>query len=39
MFLDIIGFTSITEKLPPERALLLLNIYFDGIVEIIKGNN
>lgn len=38
MFLDIIWFTSITEKLQPERALLLLNIYFDWIVEIIKEN-
>ena len=36
MFLDIIWFTTITEKLKPERALLLLNIYFDWIVEIIK---
>lgn len=39
MFLDIIWFTTITEKIPPERALLLLNIYFDWIVEIIKANN
>lgn len=38
MFLDIIWFTSITEKLEPARALLLLNIYFDWIVEIIKDN-
>jgi len=38
MFLDIIWFTSIAEKLPQDRALLLLNIYFDGIVEIIKLN-
>lgn len=38
MFLDIIGFTTITEKLAPDRALLLLNIYFDGVVEIIKEN-
>jgi class 3 adenylate cyclase len=37
MFLDIIWFTTITEKLKPERALLLLNIYFDWIVEIIKS--
>jgi len=39
MFLDIIWFTTITEKLKPERALLLLNIYFDWIVEIIKKNH
>ena len=38
MFLDIIWFTSITEEMPPDRALLLLNIYFDWIVEIIKDN-
>lgn len=39
MFLDIIWFTNITERLTPERALLLLNIYFDWIVEIIKNHN
>jgi class 3 adenylate cyclase len=38
MFLDIIGFTSITEKLPPEKVLLLLNFYFDGIADIVKTN-
>lgn len=38
MFLDIIWFTTVTEKLDPDKALLLLNIYFDGIVEIIKNN-
>jgi adenylate cyclase len=35
MFLDILGFTSISEQISPERALLLLNIYFDGIGELI----
>lgn len=35
MFLDIMGFTSISEQISPERALLLLNIYFDGIGELI----
>ncbi len=39
MFLDIIWFTTLSENLKPERALLLLNIYFDWIVEIIKKNN
>ena len=38
MFLDIIWFTTISEKIPPERVLLLLNVYFDGIIEIIKSN-
>ncbi len=35
MFLDIVGFTTISEKISPERTLLLLNIYFDGIGAII----
>ncbi|NCP77437.1 adenylate/guanylate cyclase domain-containing protein [Candidatus Gracilibacteria bacterium] len=39
MFLDIIGFTNISEQITPERALLLLNIYFDGIGEIIYDHN
>ncbi|MDP2090526.1 MAG: adenylate/guanylate cyclase domain-containing protein [Candidatus Gracilibacteria bacterium] len=38
MFLDIIGFSSISEELLPDKALLLLNIYFDGIIEIINDN-
>ncbi len=36
MFLDIIWFTTIAENLPEDRTLLLLNIYFDWIVEIVK---
>ncbi|MDD3120760.1 MAG: adenylate/guanylate cyclase domain-containing protein [Candidatus Gracilibacteria bacterium] len=35
IFLDIVGFTSLSENIKPERALFLLNIYFDGIGEII----
>ena len=38
MFLDIIWFSAITEKLSPDKSLLLLNMYFDWIVEIIKSN-
>lgn len=38
MFLDIIWFSTITEKMEPSKALLLLNIYFDWIVEIINNN-
>lgn len=38
MFLDIIGFSSITEELQPDKALLLLNVYFDWIVEIVNDN-
>jgi class 3 adenylate cyclase len=36
MFLDILKFTTVSETISdPYRALLLLNIYFDGIWEII----
>jgi class 3 adenylate cyclase len=38
MFIDIIGFTTITEKLEPIRALMLLNIYFDGIGQIVYAH-
>jgi adenylate cyclase len=38
MFLDIIGFTKIGESMKPDKALQLLNIYFDWIVEIVKKN-
>lgn len=39
MFIDVVGFTSISEQITPERALFLLNVYFDGIGEIIMKNN
>ncbi len=38
MFLDIIWFTSMTEKLSPDKSLSLLNTYFEGIVDVIKRN-
>lgn len=38
MFIDVVWFTSISEQITPERALFLLNIYFDGIGEIIMKN-
>lgn len=38
MFIDIAWFTSISEKINHERALFLLNLYFDGIWEIILKN-
>ena len=38
MFIDISGFTKISEKLTPSKTLFLLNIYFDWIVEIVKKN-
>lgn len=40
MFLDIMKFTTVSESIAdPYRALLLLNIYFDGIGEIIYGHH
>ena len=35
MFLDIMWFTKLSEKMTPERSLLLLNIYFDWIWDIV----
>lgn len=35
MFLDIMWFTKISENMSPERSLLLLNIYFDWIWDIV----
>lgn len=40
MFLDIMKFTTVSESIAdPYRALLLLNIYFDGIGEIIYSRH
>ena len=40
MFLDIMKFTTVSETISdPYRALLLLNIYFDGIGEIIYSHH
>jgi class 3 adenylate cyclase len=40
MFLDIVWFSSVSEEIHnPYRTLLLLNIYFDGIGEIVYRNN
>lgn len=39
MFLDIMGFSSVSEEIHnPYHTLLLLNIYFDGIGEIVYRN-
>lgn len=38
LFSDIVGFTPLTEKLPPEELVSLLNAYFDEMVPIIKDN-
>ncbi len=40
MFLDIMKFTTVSESIgDPYRALLLLNIYFDGIGDIIYSHH
>lgn len=38
MFVDISGFTKMSEDLSASNMLILLNIYFDAIVEIAKKN-
>ncbi len=38
MFVDISGFTKMSEELSSANTLILLNIYFDAIVEISKKN-
>jgi len=36
MFLDVRGFTSITEKLPPQQTLNLLNLLFHEVHKIVS---
>ena len=38
LFTDIVGFTPVCEKLPPENVVSVLNEYFDNIVQIINRN-
>ena len=38
IFTDIVGFTPVCEKLPPENVVSVLNEYFDNVVEIINRN-
>ncbi len=38
VFIDIVWFSHISEKLSADKSLMLLNMYFDWIVEIIKAN-
>lgn len=37
LFVDVRGFTSLSEKLPPEHVLALLNDYFGQTVPVIKA--
>jgi class 3 adenylate cyclase len=38
LFLDVRGFTAITEKLPPEEVMALLNAYFDVVVDRVAAH-
>jgi len=39
LFCDIRGFSTMSEKLPPEKVVALLNAYFEAMVEVIFRNN
>jgi adenylate cyclase len=38
LFSDIEGFTALSEDLPPDRVLTLLNAYFEGVAAIIVAH-
>jgi adenylate cyclase len=38
MFTDIAGFTDITEELPPEKVVEMLNEYFSQIMDVVFKN-
>ena len=39
LFCDIRGFSTMSETLPPEKVVKLLNDYFETIVEVVFRNN
>jgi adenylate cyclase len=39
LFCDIRGFSTMSEKLPPEKVVAVLNDYFEAMVEVIFSNN
>jgi adenylate cyclase len=38
LFLDVRGFTAISERLPPQEVLVLLNAYFDVVVDRVAAH-
>jgi len=39
LFLDIEGFTRLSESQPPEHVLAMLNAFFDSMAQVIARNN
>ena len=39
LFLDIEGFTRLSESQPPERVLTMLNTFFEAVARVIAENN
>ncbi|MDH3452465.1 MAG: adenylate/guanylate cyclase domain-containing protein, partial [Gammaproteobacteria bacterium] len=39
MFIDIVDFTALSGRLPPEDIVAMLNDYFSAIVEILETHN
>jgi PAS domain S-box-containing protein len=38
LFMDIVGFTALSEKLPPEKVVDMLNVYFTKTSRVIQKN-
>ena len=39
LFLDIVGFSSISEKLKPSQVVAVMNAFFSDVVELIEAEN